>query len=363
MQDTQFSVVNGVDQYYYNEYTGREYIAIDGSSAAPVTTAGPTMKVSRYELMNGSQNGGTVNNEANAAFESIAWSAPGTTMQVCAGYFASTGQATTPGVDALGLCAQGRSHNSTGAGIGLYAEGRNEAPVAGYGAIIGAEIRVTNLTQTDKTYSPLGAAQGAATGVWVTADTGGNYGGASLCGLAFGTGNVAGTQWDVGYACTGTSVKSTAFRDDTNSSTVFAATGSHQYGVDFSQAQCSGPMLRTGQNSVEITGNVYLDGVINPNELTTNTNDWNIAQNVGNVFRVYSSASVTVTGIAGGTNGRRITLFNTGSNPIALVNQNSGGQPANQFALKNASETLAPGGSVTLYYDGMNSRWRIMSLY
>lgn len=362
MQDSQFVVSNGVDQYYYNEYVGREYVAIDGSPAAPVTAAGPTMKVSRYELMNGSQNGGAVNNEANAAFEAIAVSDPASTMQACAGYFASTGQSTTPGVDALGLCTQGRSHGSTGAGIGLYAEGRNESPVPNYGAIIGAEIRVTNLTQTDKSYSPLGAIQGFACGVWATADTGGNYGGASLCGLAYGTGNVAGTQWDVGFACTGSSVKTAAFRDDTNSNTVLVVTGSHEYGIDFSNAQLSGPCLRTGPAPVEMTGNIYLDGVVSPNGLTANVNDWNIAASSGNVFRVYGTVAATITGIAGGTNGREIRLLNTGANNLTLSNQDASSQSANRFAIKK-SETLAPGGAAILYYDGPGMRWKILSLY
>lgn len=361
MQDTQFSVVNGVDQYYYNEYTGREYIAIDGSPTAPVTTAGPTMKVSRYENMVGSQNGGVVNNEANAAIEAISVSDPESTMQACAGYFSSVGHATTPGVDALGMCTQGHSNNSAGCGIGLYAEGRNDAPLPGYGNVMGAEIRVTNLTKADKTYSPGGASNGM--GVWASCDTDNNYGGAKLCGVAFAAGVVPGSQWDVGFAVTQNAAASAGFRDDSNSATVLEVTGSHTYGVDFSGAQLSGPCLRTGQASVEVTGNVYLDGVINPTQLTANTNDWNIAQNVGNIFRVYSSAAVTVTGIAGGTNGREITLFNTGANSIVLASQNGGSQAVNQFALKNGSEALAPGGSVTLYYDGTNSRWRILCLY
>ncbi len=361
MQDTQFSVVNGVDQYYYSEYAGVQYIGIHGSPSIPVTTGGPTMKVSRYERMDGSQNGGTVNNEANAVIQAIAVSDPASTMQACAGYFSSVGHATTPGVDALGLCVQGHSNNSAGCGIGLYVEGRNSSPLPGYGNIMSLEVRTTNLTKSDKTYSQGGSSDGM--GIWATCDTDNNYGGAKLCGVAFSAGVVPGSQWDVGFAVTSNAASSAGFRDDSNSSTVFAVTGSHTYGVDFSNAQLSGPCLRTGQASIELTGNVYLDGVVNPPALSSNANDWNIAQNVGNVFRIYSSAAVTVTGIAGGTNGREITLFNTGSNAVVLSNQNGGSQAVNQFALRNASETLAPGGSVTLYYDGTNYRWRIKSIY
>lgn len=360
MQDDKFIVDMGVDQHYYTPQSGRQYVAIDGSPEHPVESSGPTMKVSRYERMNGAQNGGVVNNEANATFESISVSDPSSTMQANAGYFSAVGQATAPGVDALGICAQGHAVGSAGCGIGLYAEGRNTSPLPGHGNIMAAEVRVTNLTKQDKLYSPGGSSNGM--GVWATCDTDNNYGGARLCGVAFAAGGVPGSFWDVGFAVTQNSAASAGFRDDSNSGTVLAVTGSHQYGIDFSYASLVGPCLRTGQASIEITGNIYLDGVVSINGLNSNVNDWGVANGTGNVFRVYTVTPVSISGIAGGTNGRTIILLNTGSNPITLLNAGESSSGLNRFAIKQ-NETLAPGGTATLYYDGFNMRWRLISIY
>ncbi|WP_391558330.1 hypothetical protein [Robertmurraya sp.] len=360
IQDDKFTVNQGVDQYYYSMHSGRQYVAIDGSPTEPVITSGPTMKVSRYENMVGSQNGGVVNNEANAAIQSISVSDPSSTMQANAGYFSAVGQAVTPGVDALGLCAQGHAKDSAGCGIGLYAEGRNSSPLPGHGNIMAAEVRVTNLTMQNKHYSPGGSSSGM--GVWATCDTDNNYGGANLCGVAFAAGGVTGSFWDVGFAVTQNSIASAGFRDDSNSGTVFAVSGFHQYGIDFSDATIVGPCLRTGQASVELTGNIYLDGVVSLDGLNSNLSDWGIGATTGNVFRVYSTIGLSIGGIAGGTNGRKIILLNTGANPITLTNSGESSQPSNRFAIRK-NETLYPGGTVTLYYDGVNMRWRILSIY
>jgi len=350
----------GVDQHYYSPQSGRQFAAVDGSPEHPVSHSGPTLKVSRYECMNGAQNGGVVNNEANSAIQAISVSDPASTMQANAGYFSAVGRAQTPGVDALGLCAQGHAADGAGCGIGLYAEGRNSSQVPGHGNVMAAEIRVTNLTKSDKVYSPGGSSNGM--GVWATCDTDNNYGGAKLCGVAFAAGAVPGSLWDVGFAVTQHAAWSAAFRDDSNSKSVMVVTGSHQYGIDFSDAQLSGPCLRTGQASIELTGNIYIDGVVSLSGLNGNVNDWPLAGGTGNVFRVYGTTPLSITGIAGGTNGRTIILLNTGTTPMTLGNSSSASQGPNRFALKS-DEVLAPGGTATLYYDGFNMRWRMISIY
>ena len=85
----------------------------------------------------------------------------------------------------------------------------------------------------------------------------------------------------------------------------------------------------------------------------------------GNAFTIEStgiSADNEITGIAGGTSGRRITLINRGSISIQLMNQDTGSQATNRI--------IAPGGnafqlgsneSVDLIYDLNVRRWRVLS--
>lgn len=103
-----------------------------------------------------------------------------------------------------------------------------------------------------------------------------------------------------------------------------------------------------------------LRAVISPTTLSGNVNDYNPtglanAQTV----RINGGASDrNITGLAGGAEGRVLTIVNVGTtNNLTLTNQDAGSGAANQFLL-TANKVLAPNVAFTLRYDGTTGAWR-----
>lgn len=110
----------------------------------------------------------------------------------------------------------------------------------------------------------------------------------------------------------------------------------------------------------EITPNV-LSFVVNTNPaLASDQNDYIIG--TGTVFRLTgASAGRTITGIAGGVAGRSLILMNV-SGTIVLANQNTSSIAANRIITgTGANLTMAEDDSVFMLYDGISTRWRIIS--
>jgi len=104
---------------------------------------------------------------------------------------------------------------------------------------------------------------------------------------------------------------------------------------------------------------VSLTGDISPAQITANQNDYNPAGlSTAAVLRVNSDASRNVTSLAGGADGRIVTIMNIGSFPIVLKNDDGAtGTATNRFAL-TGDLTLAAKQSAMLMYDSTASRWR-----
>jgi hypothetical protein len=102
-----------------------------------------------------------------------------------------------------------------------------------------------------------------------------------------------------------------------------------------------------------------LSGDISPAQITANQNDYNPAGlSTASVLRLNSDASRNITSLAGGTDGRVLTIMNVGSFPIVLKNDDGAtGTAANRFAL-TGDLTLAAKQSAMLMYDSTASRWR-----
>lgn len=111
--------------------------------------------------------------------------------------------------------------------------------------------------------------------------------------------------------------------------------------------------------SVEISGGPFATrGDISPAQITVDQNDYNptgLADAV--VLRLSSDASRSITGLAGGADGRILTVHNVGAFNLVLVDQSASSTAANRFAL-NVSITLTPDDACILQYDSTSSRWR-----
>lgn len=104
-----------------------------------------------------------------------------------------------------------------------------------------------------------------------------------------------------------------------------------------------------------------LAGVVSPASIGANQNDYNPANlAVASVLRLTSSASFSVTGIAGGASGRMLILHNVGANNLVLTHEDAASTAGNRISIQNGFPfLLAPNGSVLVTYDSTTARWRI----
>lgn len=80
----------------------------------------------------------------------------------------------------------------------------------------------------------------------------------------------------------------------------------------------------------------------------------------GALFRITSASALTINSIAGGADGRLITLINASANPVTLSND-TGATAGNRIITgTGASITIPAGASLTLAYDSADTRWRVI---
>jgi hypothetical protein len=100
-----------------------------------------------------------------------------------------------------------------------------------------------------------------------------------------------------------------------------------------------------------------LTGIVTPPQITATQNDYAPAGlGAALIGRLSTDASRTITGIAGGLNGRFLWLTNVGSFPLVLANANTSSVAANRFAF-SYDRTIDPGRVLPLFYDAIQARW------
>jgi len=113
------------------------------------------------------------------------------------------------------------------------------------------------------------------------------------------------------------------------------------------------------QQNADLSGALIASSTISPSSIGANQNDYApTGFSTAYTLRVTSSADYNITGIAGGAAGRLINLVNIGSNTLTLKDEDTNSTAANRFALPNDA-ALEAGASLSLYYDGTSSRWRL----
>jgi len=100
-------------------------------------------------------------------------------------------------------------------------------------------------------------------------------------------------------------------------------------------------------------------GIISPSQLTANQNDWSpTGLSTASVIRLSTDGTFRIiTGLAGGADGRRVTLVNVGSYTVMLRAESASSSASNRFAFDNTDRFILPGRGIELLYDGTLSRW------
>jgi hypothetical protein len=105
-------------------------------------------------------------------------------------------------------------------------------------------------------------------------------------------------------------------------------------------------------------GTFITAGVLSPATISTNQNDYNPTGLVNAaVLRLSSSSNIDITGLVGGTNGRKIILINISTFSIKLKDQSILSLAQNRFKL-SSDITMVNGTVVGLIYDGVSNVWR-----
>lgn len=86
--------------------------------------------------------------------------------------------------------------------------------------------------------------------------------------------------------------------------------------------------------------------------------DYKIA--AGNVVRISSSATVTLTGLALKIPAREVVLINVGSGVVVLKSEGTESSASHRFAL-STDWNLSANAAATLWFDAASARWRGIS--
>lgn len=113
------------------------------------------------------------------------------------------------------------------------------------------------------------------------------------------------------------------------------------------------------------TGAFALASDISPAAITGSQNDYNpTSLSTAQVIRQDLSGNATLTGLAGGADGRILILINIDAAfKLTLTDEDAGSSAANRFSLGGSSVILEPGGSVILIYDSTSTRWRVAAAH
>ncbi len=116
-----------------------------------------------------------------------------------------------------------------------------------------------------------------------------------------------------------------------------------------------------GSGNLTLRRGLTLSGVIAPSQITANQNDYAPAGFAGaSVVQLSTDAARTLSGLAGGDEGRVVCLLNVGSQTLTLLDDNAASSAANRFAL-GGNLVVAGKQAVLLRYDGTAARWQALS--
>lgn len=99
----------------------------------------------------------------------------------------------------------------------------------------------------------------------------------------------------------------------------------------------------------------------NTTDFTTTGTSNNVNLGTGALFRLNGASAQTITGLAGGADGRRITIVNAAAQAATISNNSGSSTAANRITTGTGTDLSLPsGGSIELIYDSSASLWRVV---
>ena len=106
---------------------------------------------------------------------------------------------------------------------------------------------------------------------------------------------------------------------------------------------------------------IVLSGVIAPPQITASQNDYNpVGAATASVLQLSSDAARSISGLAGGAEGRAVFIINVGSQPITLSDESASSTAANRFSL-GGDLVISAKQAAMLRYDGTAARWQTIA--
>jgi hypothetical protein len=115
-----------------------------------------------------------------------------------------------------------------------------------------------------------------------------------------------------------------------------------------------------GSITIEAAGGIVgsTAASVSTKSLSTDQNDYDAGSS--DIVRLTPSANVTLTGLAGGSDGVLRVLYNVGTHVVTLSSGNTNSVETNRFSIVSGNVTLDEGDSASAWYDGTSQRWRVL---
>ena len=118
--------------------------------------------------------------------------------------------------------------------------------------------------------------------------------------------------------------------------------------------------LLVKDSGIDLAGNIILS-IRSPAQITGNVNDYGTGSTV--IQRVTASGAFSITGFAGGVDGRMIIVTNIGASIITLLHISVASATENRMNLPSAANIILNQNDVAgLFYDGALSRWKAIGV-
>ena len=181
---------------------------------------------------------------------------------------------------------------------------------------------------------------------------------------------VLGANWEVGIGTVTVGGSTTLSRDtilessNSGAAVNWGAGSKDVFLVDPAEALAAltfDGTLRHGDFTGALKGGaIFLTGVVIPAGLSGITDDWAPTLTHKGRVQLSCAAASELTGMAGGEDGKEVTLTNVGSESLILRDEAAGSTAANRFGM-NGDQLLPANTSMRFLYDGSISRWSKLS--